>query len=265
MHAGTHGVRRLVRGFGSTVAVAGLGLLFGAGLPGQNVLADVIPPPYPGGVLNGRLYMPLGNAPGQETATVADTAIHVQSGTVNTGYILMDGINTTMQMRFRRGQGTATALTKLVSGANIGRVTFAGHDGTDWSGAQASMHVHTPADWSTTSHPTYLSFSTTPIGSITQADIMRLQNDGSTTIGGATLDPAGTNKLYVLGNVNITTGSVYKVNNVQVLGARNTGWTAPTGTPTKTGFATSTVTTAVLAEHVKAVIDALTTHGILGP
>jgi hypothetical protein len=43
----------------------------------------------------------------------------------------------------------------------------------------------------------------------------------------------------------------------------NTGWTAPTGTATKTGFATTTVTTEELAEHVKALIDALTAQGLL--
>lgn len=45
---------------------------------------------------------------------------------------------------------------------------------------------------------------------------------------------------------------------------RPTGWGAPTGTPTRTTFATSTVTTAQLAERVKALIDDLTTEGLIG-
>lgn len=58
------------------------------------------------------------------------------------------------------------------------------------------------------------------------------------------------------------TGSVAPL---KVLGTRRTGWTAATGTATRTTFDTSTVTTAQLAERLKALIDDLTTHGLIGP
>ncbi len=45
---------------------------------------------------------------------------------------------------------------------------------------------------------------------------------------------------------------------------RPTGWVAPTGTATRTTFVTSTVTLPDLAERVKALIDNLTTIGIIG-
>jgi len=45
---------------------------------------------------------------------------------------------------------------------------------------------------------------------------------------------------------------------------RPTGWGAPTGTATRTTFATSTVTMEQLAERVKALIDDLTTIGLIG-
>lgn len=51
---------------------------------------------------------------------------------------------------------------------------------------------------------------------------------------------------------------------VQVVGARRTGWTTPTGTPTRTGYATSTATTTQLAETLKALIDDLIAHGLIG-
>jgi hypothetical protein len=67
------------------------------------------------------------------------------------------------------------------------------------------------------------------------------------------------------GNVNINNAAAaLKVGGTQVVNARKTGWTAPTGTATKTTFATSTVTLSVLAEHVKALIDDLTSHGLIG-
>lgn len=50
----------------------------------------------------------------------------------------------------------------------------------------------------------------------------------------------------------------------QVLTTRQTGWAAATGTATRSTFDTTTVTTAQLAEHVKALIDDLITHGMIG-
>lgn len=66
------------------------------------------------------------------------------------------------------------------------------------------------------------------------------------------------------GNFGVTTGKAYKVNNVQVVSSRKTGWAAVTGTATRTTFDTATVTTAQLAERVKALIDDLTSHGLIG-
>jgi hypothetical protein len=64
--------------------------------------------------------------------------------------------------------------------------------------------------------------------------------------------------------VNVASGQIYSVNNTQVVAARRTGWTAATGTATRTTFATSTVTTAQLAERVKALLDDLISHGLIG-
>jgi hypothetical protein len=69
----------------------------------------------------------------------------------------------------------------------------------------------------------------------------------------------GTNGL----GLDITLGNIYSYN-VKVLGQQRTGWTAATGTPTRTAFATGSVTLSALAEHVKALIDDLMTHGLIG-
>jgi hypothetical protein len=66
------------------------------------------------------------------------------------------------------------------------------------------------------------------------------------------------------GDINARTGQVYRIAGTQVVAARRTGWAAATGTATRTTFATSTVTTAQLAERVKALIDDLIAHGLLG-
>lgn len=75
---------------------------------------------------------------------------------------------------------------------------------------------------------------------------------------GATTNWAG----YFDGDINIT--GIISVSGTQVIAARETGWSAATGTATKGGFATATVTLADLAQNVKAVIDALLYHGLLG-
>lgn len=56
----------------------------------------------------------------------------------------------------------------------------------------------------------------------------------------------------------------YGIAGTQVIGSRNTGWTAPTGTATKGGFDTATVTLPQLAAQMKALQDALTLHGLIG-
>lgn len=71
----------------------------------------------------------------------------------------------------------------------------------------------------------------------------------------------GNGALSLNWNVHATQVSVL---NTKVLGAQITGWGAPTGTATRTTFATGSVTLSQLAERVKALIDDLTTHGMIG-
>jgi hypothetical protein len=59
-----------------------------------------------------------------------------------------------------------------------------------------------------------------------------------------------------------TTGAVY-VGGTKVVGARDTGWTASTGTALKGAFATGTATLVQTAQRVKAIEDALRAHGLI--
>ena len=64
--------------------------------------------------------------------------------------------------------------------------------------------------------------------------------------------------------VNMSTGAL-RVNGLEVIAARDTGWAAMTGTANKnTVYDTSTVTLAQLAGRVMSMQAALTTHGLLG-
>lgn len=94
---------------------------------------------------------------------------------------------------------------------------------------------------------------------------------------GATVAYWGANSTYCLlaadGSVNVrfrvtlaATPAIH-LNTTQVLTTRRTGWATATGTATRTTFDTTTVTTAQLAERVKALIDDLhgtAGHGLIG-
>lgn len=73
-----------------------------------------------------------------------------------------------------------------------------------------------------------------------------------------------TSDIGFAGNVGVAINKVYKVNNLQVVGARATGWGVPTGTPVRTTFNTATATTADVAQRLAALINDLTTHGLIG-
>ena len=66
------------------------------------------------------------------------------------------------------------------------------------------------------------------------------------------------------GAMNLPNATTLSINSVQALTTRRTGWTAATGTGTKTGFVTSTATTQQVAEALKALIDDLIAHGLIG-
>jgi hypothetical protein len=85
-------------------------------------------------------------------------------------------------------------------------------------------------------------------------------------IAGAAATDDGVNQFQVLGSMSLSAGNGYKVGNVKVLGARDTGWAAMTGTPNKASiYDTGSVTLAQLAGRVAQLQASLTAHGALGP
>lgn len=59
-------------------------------------------------------------------------------------------------------------------------------------------------------------------------------------------------------------GGALSIFGTQVISTRRGGWGAPTGTATRASFDTATATTVQLAERLKAMIDDLTAHGLIG-
>lgn len=76
----------------------------------------------------------------------------------------------------------------------------------------------------------------------------------------------------IISPLNIRTDGVFKVSTLQVVGARNTGWTTAAGSGNKdaSGINTGTITATdgnmqAVAAWVKSIHDALATHGLIGP
>lgn len=104
-----------------------------------------------------------------------------------------------------------------------------------------------------------ISSSFSDIGSGTEVSEFR--------IAGYTAGTSATRFSIVGSVITIATGGTLAVGSSQVLAARKTGWAIASGTATRTTFDTTTVTTAQLAERVKALIDDLHStagHGLIG-
>lgn len=85
------------------------------------------------------------------------------------------------------------------------------------------------------------------------------------TIFGSTVGIGGTTSMVNVQVSGLVNAPEYRVANTKVVGARDTGWVAMTGTPDEsTAYATSTVTLPQLAGRVMALQAALTTHGLIG-
>lgn len=77
-------------------------------------------------------------------------------------------------------------------------------------------------------------------------------------------DSTGADMVKLDSDGNIDFQGEVRRNGIKLLGGRDTGWTAFTGTASKGGFATGSVTLVQLAQVVKALQDALTAHGVVG-
>lgn len=73
---------------------------------------------------------------------------------------------------------------------------------------------------------------------------------------------SGIASLGVAGDADVS--GFYRVDTVKVVGNRATGWGTPSGTASRAAFDTGTVTLSQLAQRVKALIDDLRGHGLIG-
>ena len=219
----------------------------------------------------GALTATTGDFTGSSTINLSGTALSSISGLVlggaaadaaSTG-VLMDAVAIHPRYVLRRANGTSASKTAVVADDVLGALEGRGYDGSAFTSSHAGIDFAAAENWSGADRGGKIAFRTTVNGTTTGAGVkMTLENSGALLIGGTTDD--GVNKLRVSGGVTVDTGNSYKVNDVAVVGVRKTGWAAATGTATRTTFATTTVTTEQLAQRLKALIDDLISHGLIG-
>jgi hypothetical protein len=191
-------------------------------------------------------------------------AIQVEGSTAETATIAVTGTssgNLTPRLILAASRGsTVGSDAPLQDGDTVGILLFSASDGTALIGnARISARVNgTPGGGAT---PTEILLATRQVGDTTLPVRMRVTPQGNIQIN----NTSGTERLSVTGNIQLTSAAdSFMVGTNNVVGSRKTGWAAAGGTATRTTFATSNVTTEQLAERVKALIDDLTSHGLIG-
>ena len=86
-------------------------------------------------------------------------------------------------LRIRRARGTQSTPTVLSSGDNIGGIHWYGHDGTDYGSEAASIWCQVDGTPGSNDMPGRLLFYTTPDGSSSRAERMRIDSEGKVGIG----------------------------------------------------------------------------------
>ncbi len=116
-----------------------------------------------------------------------------QADTVN-GNIEIDTYAGRAALVSLRSNGSLISPTTLIADNEIVAIAARGYDGTSRSSiSAAAIRMFSAGTWSNTSHPSYIDLQTTASGSTTALTRMRIENDGSVTLNGATsIGPAGT-------------------------------------------------------------------------
>lgn len=164
----------------------------------------------------------------------------------------------------RRANGTVENPTIALGDETLGQFAAYGYKGGgNWHYAGGIASV-ADADWETTSKAS-LRFYTGSGGASSHK--MTLNTAGNLLIGTATDDASGA-KLQVASSVNLAAGNAYKINNVQVVGARqaaiaNASVSYTTGNlDTEAEIITALNTT---NGKINSILAALRTHGLIAP
>ena len=117
-----------------------------------------------------------------------------------------------------KANGSLASPTAITNGARIGTIQFRGYDGSDFS-PSANIDARAVEDFSTTNMGTQLTFATTPLGSATLQERLKITSEGLLGVG--VTNP--TSKLHVDGDVTVTTGNDICIAGGNCLSSAGTG------------------------------------------
>lgn len=117
-------------------------------------------------------------------AAVANTSAHFAGVDAAVSRILLDSYGNVPAMTFRRASGTAASPTAVQLNDNIGELSFHAYGATGYSG-NGNAHLQTWAaeNWTDAAQGTYMTFDVTPVGSTSEAKMLRLDSTGRVNIG----------------------------------------------------------------------------------
>ena len=163
--------------------------------------------------INGLGNVGIGTAtPDRNTSIVESTGGTGRGLTVRT----YNSTNTGGVIEVAGGLGTPAAPVALTSGMSLGFYTLAGYDGTSvmMQSTPNGMFSNATENWSSTAHGANLKFATTPNGSVSGIERMRIDQNGYVGIGtpspGANLQVSSNNATgyTIISNTNIAAGGL---------------------------------------------------------
>jgi len=169
-----------------------------------------------GGTASGVLVL---NGPGGAvTVGITTPAAAAQFHVAGPGAIFHDRAGGPAHLLCRSANGTMASPSSVGSGAQIGRFSFTAYDGAWVTTGLTGLQCYTTEAWSPGHHGALLSFYTTANGALDSVERMRIGQDGK--VGINQISPAY--QLDVAGDINISTGSQYRVNGVALTGGVTT-------------------------------------------
>ncbi len=136
------------------------------------------------------------------------------SGYGGQGGVWVTDLNLPAYVWGRRANSFGGPLLAVNGNDGLMSVYGAGYDGTEYTTPRASMDLVAYDNWTSTSQAAYIAFSTTPFGTTSPAERLRINADGNVGIGNSSpsfkLDVSG--GIRCIGAVNTTSDARYKTN-----------------------------------------------------
>lgn len=199
---------------------------------------------------------------GASDAPIADNSLHLVGGNTLNNTIEFDAYAAQNLIFAREADGTRASKAFTSASRKILQILGQGYDGSAYGNA-ASISYTTGEFWTIFAHGTYIAINTTPLGSTTIAEALRIQPSGGLSVGalaiasdpgigkinanGVVIQGSSSGAISIIGqaaagtynfNLPITVGSAG-----QVLTSQAGGATAMTWTTLTTGTVTSIATT----------------------